>query len=57
MQMQDARIISLERELIMKTPNCIETSLMAAFRAQGPNGAWTPSAKSRQTSKSRRQFD
>jgi hypothetical protein len=32
MQMQKRRIIGLGRELFMKTPNCIKTGLMAAFR-------------------------
>jgi hypothetical protein len=32
MQMQNAKIIGLGRELFMKTPNCIKTGLMAAFR-------------------------
>jgi len=31
--MQNAKIIGLGRELFMKTPNCIKTGLMAAFRA------------------------
>jgi hypothetical protein len=36
-------IIGLARQLSMKTPNCIKTGLMAAFRAQGvyPGIRWT----------------
>jgi hypothetical protein len=36
MQMQNAKIIGLGRELFMKTPNCIETGLNGCFpHAQG----------------------
>jgi hypothetical protein len=54
-------IIGLARELSMKTPNCIKTGLMAAFRAPGAHIRaslrTTASAKPLQTVKSLRQFD
>jgi hypothetical protein len=45
----------------MKTPDCIETGLMAAFRRPGRavliSLCWTGSPKPLQTVKSLRQFD
>jgi hypothetical protein len=59
--MQNAGIIGLARELSMKTPNCIKTGLMAAFRSQDAYPGMSVEERHRrnlpQTVKPLRQFD